>query len=118
MTDRPGDRGSATAELAVALPALVVVLAIALAALDLGLDQVRCLDAAREGARLLARGDAPGPVREAVLRAAPDGARVDIEVGEASVRVTVSAPRPAGLDAWPGVPSAAAAAEAAKEAVW
>ncbi len=45
-----------------ALPSLVLVLAVALAALDLGVAQVRCVDAARLGARLLARGEAAGPV--------------------------------------------------------
>ena len=61
----------ATAELAVALPSLVLVLALALAALDLGIAQVRCVDAARVGARLLARGEPAGPVLAEVRAAGP-----------------------------------------------
>ena len=52
--DRPGPRsvggaGMVTAELAVVLPALLLVLAVALSALGLAVDQVRCVDAARPG---------------------------------------------------------------------
>ena len=48
-----------TAELAVVLPALLLVLAVALSALGLAVDQVRCVDAAAAGARAAARGDSP-----------------------------------------------------------
>ena len=40
-----------TAEFAVVLPAVVFVLALCLGAMGLALDQVRCVDAARAGAR-------------------------------------------------------------------
>ena len=46
----------ATAELAVAIPTLVLVLFVALSALATVTDQVRCVDAARATARALARG--------------------------------------------------------------
>ena len=46
---RPGERGMATAELAVALPAVVLVLALCLTAMALGVDHVRAEDAARAG---------------------------------------------------------------------
>ena len=82
------ERGAATAELAVALPSLVVVLAVALAAVDLGLAQVRCVDAARLGARLLARGEPAATVLAEVRAAAPDGARLSVTTSGG--RVTVS----------------------------
>ena len=44
-----------TAELAVVLPALLLVLAVALSALGLAVDQVRCVDAAAAGAGSCAR---------------------------------------------------------------
>ena len=66
-----------------ALPSLVMVLAVALAAVDLGLAQVRCVDAARLGARLLARGEPEGAVLAEVRAAAPDGA--DISVASAGL---------------------------------
>ena len=49
-----------TAEIAVALPALVLVLTLGLGAVTAVTDQLRCVDAARTGARLLASaGDRP-----------------------------------------------------------
>ena len=54
----------ATAELAVVLPAVLLVLAVALSALGLAIDQIRCVDAARAGARAAARGDTAGAVTQ------------------------------------------------------
>jgi hypothetical protein len=84
-----------TAELAVALPSLVLVLALALAAIDLGIAQVRCVDAARVGARLLARGEPAGPVLAEVGAAGPTGSRVAVRTADGRVTVTVrgSVPR-------------------------
>lgn len=78
------------AELAVAIPALVVVLVLALGALQVGVDQVRCVDAARLAARALARGDSPGAASSAAVRAAPNGASVAIRAGPQEVTVVVS----------------------------
>jgi len=88
------ERGMVTAELAVALPALVLVLTVALGALTLAVDQVRCVDAARVGARLLVRGEDPGLVRDVIARHAPSRARVDLEVSASAVRVAVAAEPP------------------------
>lgn len=84
----------ATAELAVALPSLVLVLAIALAAVDLGLAQVRCVDAARLGARLVARAEPQSVVLSEVRRAAPSGAQVVVtrSGGHGTVTITGRAP--------------------------
>ncbi|UOE44352.1 TadE family type IV pilus minor pilin [Agromyces larvae] len=59
MRSRSADRerGSATAELAVALPAVALVLAACLGAIQLGAQQVRLTDAAADAARALARGE-------------------------------------------------------------
>ncbi len=54
-----GDRGSVTAELAATLPAVVLLLALALGALAVGSQSVRLQDAAGLTARALARGDPP-----------------------------------------------------------
>ncbi len=80
----------ATAELAVAMPVAVLVLAIVLGALSLGIDEVRCVDAARAGARSAARGDPLPTVRAEAGRSAPVGARVAVRVGGGRVRVTVT----------------------------
>ena len=83
-----------TAEIAVALPALVLVLTLALAAVATATDQVRCVDAARTGARLLARGEPVDVVRRDIAKQAPDDASITLEVGADAVRVEVVAEPP------------------------
>ncbi|HWS57494.1 MAG TPA: TadE family type IV pilus minor pilin, partial [Actinotalea sp.] len=94
---RRRERGMATAELALALPSLVLVLAVALAAVDLGLAQVRCVDAARLGARLVARAEPHAVVLDEVRRAAPSGAQVVVATTGAHGTVTVTGRAPAVL---------------------
>ncbi|WP_460461262.1 TadE family type IV pilus minor pilin, partial [Angustibacter peucedani] len=57
-----GDAGTATAELAVALPAVVLALAAVVGAGQAVMGQVAVVDAARAGARAAARGDDDGRV--------------------------------------------------------
>jgi Flp pilus assembly protein TadG len=90
MTGRR-DGGMATAELAVVLPALVLVVVAALTAVSVLLAQLRCVDAAREGARAAARGEPAEVARSAAARVAPAAAAVDIRPDGDVVRVTVSA---------------------------
>jgi Flp pilus assembly protein TadG len=52
-----GDRGGITAEFAVAVPAVLLVLGLCLGMLQLAAQQVRYTDAAAVGARSLARGE-------------------------------------------------------------
>ena len=59
-------RGSATAELATGLPALVLSAGLAVWLVGVATTQLRCLDAARAGARAAARGE---PVAAVVSRA-------------------------------------------------
>ena len=64
----------ATAELAIAIPTLVLVLFVALSALATVTDQVRCVDAARATARALARGDDQASALAVGKPLAPPGA--------------------------------------------
>jgi Flp pilus assembly protein TadG len=80
-----------TAETAVVLPVLLLVLAGAVAAVTIVGAQLRCVDAAREGARAAARGEEVAEVTALVGRAAPDGASTHVDVGSEHVRVTVVA---------------------------
>jgi hypothetical protein len=86
-----GQRGSITAETAVAFPALVVVLATALWGVSAAAAQVACVDAARAGARAAARGEPQTEVRAAVLRAAPPRAYVSLSRDPVTTRVVVQA---------------------------
>jgi hypothetical protein len=99
----------------VALPTLVIVLASALGALDLGLSQIRCVDAARLGARLMARGEPSGGALAEVTEAAPDGARVRTTVGDGHVTVVVTADVPGVLSALGVIPPPEASAVARVE---
>jgi len=88
------DRGSLTAELAAALPVVVFLLLAGLTAVNAVGTKLRCLDAAREGARAAARGDSG---EDAGRRAAPPGATVTVVVDGDTVRASVrAAVRPLG----------------------
>lgn len=90
--DRAGrQEGAASAELAVALPAVAVVLAAVLSVGQVVLTQVRCVDAARAGARAAARGESPGQVRGLALAQAPGSAVAVVHAGgTVTVQVTRS----------------------------
>ncbi|MCZ2825362.1 MULTISPECIES: TadE family type IV pilus minor pilin [unclassified Modestobacter] len=84
------EAGMVTAETAVVLPVLLLVLAAAVSAVVVVGAQLRCVDAAREGARAAARGEPVALVHELAAQAAPDGATTELDLGE-TVRVTVAA---------------------------
>lgn len=86
-----GQRGSVTAEFAVALPAVALVLAICLGGVQAVSVQVRLTDAAADAARTIARGDA-AEVAVARLAVAVPGARLQVDAGAELVCVTASAP--------------------------
>src|SRR5690606_25540001 len=81
-----GQRGSVTAELALLLPAVVVVLLVCTTLGAAVLGQVRCADAARAAARAAAIGE-PASVVQAVARdlAGPDSSE-ERRVGKEGVR--------------------------------
>jgi TadE-like protein len=86
---RAADRGSATAELAVGLPVVVLLLVAGLTAVNAVATQLRCVDAAREAALAASRGE---PGEAAGRRSAPDGAAVTVEVRGDVVHAQVRAP--------------------------
>jgi hypothetical protein len=85
------DRGSATAETAILIPVLVVVLVACLWVLACVAAQLKCVDAARAGARAAARGDSPAQVREVAQRLGPGGSAVELRGGADTVEVSVRA---------------------------
>jgi TadE-like protein len=110
---RRGERGSATAELAVALPALVLLLVFSLGAVDAVIARMRCVDAARDGALSAARG---GDGVAAGRDRAPSGASVSVIRDGERVRARVSVTvRPLGPHL-PGIPVAAEAVADAEPA--
>lgn len=76
-----------------ALPVVVVAVAVVLAAAGIGSAQVRCQDAARAGARVLARGEGGAAAAAAVTVLAPGGSRTSlVETGEGTHQVQVLVP--------------------------
>jgi hypothetical protein len=117
MTPVRDESGAVTAEAAVVIP-VVVLFALGLAWLvALGATQVRALDAARETARALARGEDPGDGIELGRRVATDGARISVQDEGETLVVTVDAPvrGPGGLFAFLPTYHARATAVAAQE---
>ncbi|GIF74069.1 TadE family type IV pilus minor pilin [Asanoa siamensis] len=85
---RGRDRGSTTAELAAALPALALLLFVGVAAVAATQTKLRCADAARDAALAAARG------QEGTLSGtstAPDGATITVTVQGDTVTATVRA---------------------------
>jgi hypothetical protein len=91
------ERGSVTAETAVVLPVLVIVLGMVLWGVGAAGAQLRCIDAARAGARAYARGEDPAAARLAVDQAAPRESTLVVRRNGELVEVRVRAPvRPPG----------------------
>ena len=92
------DRGMVTAELAAAMPVAVGLAVLAVGVLGAGIDQIRCVDAARVGARALARGDPADVVAGTVRSVAPAGASLVLggDARTVQARVRVVRPLPGG----------------------
>ena len=102
----PAEEGVITAEFAVALPAVTVVLALCLGAASTGVAQLKVEESARTAARAAARGDSEAQIRSAVSRIDPaQSVQISVspndataaEVGEGRTRqvhVRVSRPVP------------------------
>jgi hypothetical protein len=86
------ERGSVTAELAVALPAVVLVLAMVLSVGAASVARLRAVDAAAAGARVVALGEDDAAVRDAVRQVAGGSADATVRHDGEWVEVTVAAP--------------------------
>lgn len=84
------DAGASTVEAAFGLAALVTTLVLCLAGITAVTMQVRCVDAAREAARLAARGDAQSAIRVA-QSLAPAGAALQLRRDGEFMVATVTA---------------------------
>ncbi|TRW43174.1 TadE family type IV pilus minor pilin [Georgenia yuyongxinii] len=72
------ERGGVTAELAIVLPGIVLLLLALLTAASAALTQVRVADAARAGARAVALGEPPAVIIDMTARLAGEGASVRV----------------------------------------
>ncbi|MEU4681890.1 TadE family type IV pilus minor pilin [Streptomyces xinghaiensis] len=98
---RSSDRGYVTAEAAVALPVLALFAMILIWGQMAASAHIRCVDAARAGARAAARSEPREAALAAARAAAPRGAEIGLRRGGGLVRVTVAVrapgPGPLGL---------------------
>ncbi|MGW1378529.1 TadE family type IV pilus minor pilin [Streptomyces sp. NPDC002446] len=88
------DAGFVTAETAVVMPVLVVVVAALIWGLMAACARIECVDAARAGARAAARSEPRAAVIAAARGAAPRGARIALAREGDLVRVRVEAELP------------------------
>jgi secretion/DNA translocation related TadE-like protein len=97
------ERGAVTAELAIAMPALVLLLATMLATVTVAMNQMRCIDAARAAARAAARNETAASVVAIGRAVGPPDSRVTVTDSGGRVVVTVSASVGLRLPGSPGV---------------
>lgn len=91
MARARGEAGTVTAELAIGLVAVVLVLCALVVTASASSSRVRCIDAARAGARVAALGASDAEVAAAVRHLVPD-ARVDVDREPPWVEVDVARP--------------------------
>lgn len=115
---RRAERGAVTAELAMGLPLLMAVTTGLVWLLALGAAQIRTVDAARETARAMARGDDASTAVAVGEQVAPDGVHIDVQVagGRVTARATGHVAGPGGLfDFLPGADVSAVAVAVTEE---
>ncbi|KOG90066.1 TadE family type IV pilus minor pilin [Streptomyces varsoviensis] len=91
MRSSDSDAGQTTAEAAVVLPALTVFVVALVWGLTAVAAQMQCVDAARAGARAVARSEPAAAAESAARSAAPRGAKVVLGRDGDLVRVRVEA---------------------------
>ena len=101
-------RGSVTAEFAVAVPAVILLLGFLLGAVSAAVCQVRVEEAARAGARSVAKGEDTGAVAREIARVAGPGAEHSVEASAGVVTVQVSTAVPGPVAAAAGLRARAA----------
>lgn len=96
MTPKRDQRGTVTAEAAMVLPLVAAFSLVLVWMVSLGVAQVRAVDAARDAARALARGEDQQAAVAAARRTAPDASQVGIaeSAGDVTVTVTIRAVAP------------------------
>ncbi|MEA5453796.1 TadE family type IV pilus minor pilin [Sinomonas sp. JGH33] len=103
-------RGAVTAEFAVGIPAVIVLLGVLLTVVAAGVTQLRAEEAVRAAARELARGEPPDVVAATARRVAGDDAAPDVAAEGGSVVVRIRLPVPGPLAMAAGIVAEARAA--------
>ncbi|GAA1591347.1 hypothetical protein GCM10009789_51650 [Kribbella sancticallisti] len=88
---KPNEAGAVTAEVAIVLPMLLAVVLLAVWAVGAVITNLRCIDAARDTARAVARGEPPAAARRIGERSAPPDAAIKISPEGEDIHVVVTA---------------------------
>ena len=91
------DAGTATAEFAVVLPAVVFLLIVLTGAAAIGFSQLRAYDAARSAAREIARGEPRAAVTAEAKKHSGSRSQVRVASADGYATVTVSIELPAAI---------------------
>jgi ABC-type molybdate transport system substrate-binding protein len=95
-----GENGTVTAEAALVLPVIAAFVLALLWLLTIGIAKVQTVDAARDAARVFARGDGTAAAMAAARQSAPQAAHVEVDSsssGSVTVTVTATAVAPSWL---------------------
>lgn len=90
---RRTEHGTVTAELALLFPVLMATIAAGVWAVGLVITNIRCVDAARDVARAVARGETEESAQTIGRRAAPEDASIEILTADGDVQVTIQTNR-------------------------
>lgn len=91
------DTGTATAEFAVVMPAIVLLVIMLTGAAAVGFSQLRAFDAARSAAREIARGEPQAAVIDEAKKHAGDASSVTVRSDGGYSQVTVTIRLPAAI---------------------
>lgn len=94
------ERGSATVEFAITVPALVLVVALCMAVFAVCAARLAAMDGARTGARLAATSASAPMIADAASRTAGAGSQIDVIETDGWIEVVVSRPVVTGLGTW------------------
>jgi hypothetical protein len=97
------------------MPVLALLLAVGLWSVAVAGAQLRCVDAARDGARAAARGESDGMVLAATTAAAPRGAQIEVHHDGSRIVVVVSVRVGGGLGPLAAIAAPTVSATAAGE---
>jgi Flp pilus assembly protein TadG len=112
MRPTRNQRGAVTAEVAIALPVLLSLLFIGIWSVGVVIVNIRCIDAARDVARAVARGESLEAAQAIGRRTAPSNAAIDIKRAGPDIHVTVTATTHAKAPLLAALPAAPVTAEA------
>jgi hypothetical protein len=109
------DGGMVTAEAAVVLPSMVLVLALCLGAVDEGIRAVRAVDTCRSIARATSRGDDPDVVAQLARQDLPTGSTSSVQTYDGRIVASVVVPGASLVGRWIRWPSITTTAVALAE---